>query len=472
MCSTTVGRHRRAPPRRGTHESPSPACAPRWWPGSRRPRSDRSASDDLRIPRRRCAPASPRPVGDVRPRSPRIHHAGRGRGRDQRRGLADDGPDRLGGIDRVTAERHGAIRVGSPAELRQVGRIFRGFGMHPVGFYDLRDARQRPGARGVDGISPDRRRRAGAQPVSGVHLDADVDDDRVLRRRSRRTGSRRSSARARCSRRAAGPGRPVRGPTAGWPGPTPTGSCELATAAFELSHRTDRPRLVRPAGARSPPSPPTSAASPRTHINHLTPRVLDIDELYARMSARGIAMIDEIQGPPRLEGTRRPAAADVVPRARRAADVPRARRHRRPAASTRVRFGEVEQRGIALTAAGRDRYDELIAEVDAALADAAGRPAGRRRRRRVARAPSPHARPGSRCGPRLLPLPRRRGRRSARRTAASTSPTLLAAGVVADADRLRGLPPPLGRRHLPVQPHRRGLARRRPARHRRTTSIG
>jgi uncharacterized glyoxalase superfamily metalloenzyme YdcJ len=41
---------------------------------------------------------------------------------------------------------------------------------------------------------------------------------------------------------------------------------------------------------------------PATHINHLTPRVLDIDELYQRMQARGIAMIDEIQGPPDWEG--------------------------------------------------------------------------------------------------------------------------------------------------------------------------
>jgi len=34
----------------------------------------------------------------------------------------------------------------------------------------------------------------------------------------------------------------------------------------------------------------------------------------------------------------------------------------------RVRFGEVEARGIALTPAGRDRFDELTAEVDRRLA--------------------------------------------------------------------------------------------------------
>ena len=48
--------------------------------------------------------------------------------------------ERLGSIGRVTAERHGAIRVGRPRELRQVARVFAALGMHPVGFYDLREA--------------------------------------------------------------------------------------------------------------------------------------------------------------------------------------------------------------------------------------------------------------------------------------------------------------------------------------------
>ena len=86
-----------------------------------------------------------------------------------------------------------------------------------------------------------------------------------------------------------------------------------------------------------------------THINHLTPRVLDIDELYARMQARGIAMIDAIQGPPRWDGP------DVLLRQTsfRALAEPRAFRRADGSvheASLRVRFGEVEARGIALTA--------------------------------------------------------------------------------------------------------------------------
>src|SRR6476661_5906955 len=60
--------------------------------------------------------------------------------------LAREGADaeRLGTLERVTAERHGAIRVGSPRELAQVARIFGALGMAPVGFYDLRDALPRP----------------------------------------------------------------------------------------------------------------------------------------------------------------------------------------------------------------------------------------------------------------------------------------------------------------------------------------
>src|SRR5699024_8442005 len=100
-----------------------------------------------------------------------------------------------------------------------------------------------------------------------------------------------------------------------------------------------------------------------THINHLTPRVLDIDELYQRMEARGITMIDEIQGPPSWEGP------DVLLRQTsfRALSEERTFRFEDGTigpGSLRVRFGEVEQRGIALTPAGRELYDQMLAEVD------------------------------------------------------------------------------------------------------------
>ncbi len=106
-----------------------------------------------------------------------------------------------------------------------------------------------------------------------------------------------------------------------------------------------------------------------THINHLTPRVLDIDELYRRMNDRGITMIDAIQGPPRWQGP------DVLLRQTsfKALAEPRLMRAQDGSVSQgtlRVRFGEVEARGIALTSSGRARYDALLVETDRRKADA------------------------------------------------------------------------------------------------------
>jgi len=106
-----------------------------------------------------------------------------------------------------------------------------------------------------------------------------------------------------------------------------------------------------------------------THINHLTPRVLDIDDLYARMEARGITMIDAIQGPPRWEGP------DVLLRQTSFRALAEPRTFRTAGGeivsdSLRVRFGEVEARGIALTREGRAAYDAAVIEIDQAAAAA------------------------------------------------------------------------------------------------------
>jgi uncharacterized glyoxalase superfamily metalloenzyme YdcJ len=107
------------------------------------------------------------------------------------------------------------------------------------------------------------------------------------------------------------------------------------------------------------------AGVPTTHVNHLTPRVLDIDELYRRMVARGITMIDAIQGPPHWAGP------DVLLRQTsfRALAEPRLFRDSDGTVtegSLRVRFGEVEARGVALTRKGRERYDSAMAAPDPA----------------------------------------------------------------------------------------------------------
>lgn len=59
--------------------------------------------------------------------------------------LEEDAPlrDRLarsGALERVSVERHGAIRLGAAQELRDMRRIFAVMGMVPVGYYDLSPA--------------------------------------------------------------------------------------------------------------------------------------------------------------------------------------------------------------------------------------------------------------------------------------------------------------------------------------------
>ena len=87
------------------------------------------------------------------------------------------------------------------------------------------------------------------------------------------------------------------------------------------------------------------------------------------MSARGITMIDTIQGPPRWDGP------PVLLRQTSFRALAEPRRFRLTSGEVvegtlRVRFGEVEERGVALTPAGRDRYDALAGADAAAWAAA------------------------------------------------------------------------------------------------------
>ncbi|MFF8785095.1 2-oxoadipate dioxygenase/decarboxylase family protein [Streptomyces sp. NPDC015125] len=276
--------------------------------------------------------------------------------------------ERLGSIGRVTAERHGAIRVGSPEELRQVARIFGALGMHPVGFYDLREAAAsaipvvstafRPVDAGELARNPFRVFTSLLTPADPRFFDPDL-----------RTRLENFLA----GRRLFPPELLALADRAESAGGLPEADAErflhLAVQAFELS-----PEPVDQAWYATLERISAVAADiggvGSTHINHLTPRVLDIDELYRRMTERGVEMIDTIQGPPRWKGP------DVLLRQTSFRALAEPRALRTPDGSVisgalRVRFGEVEARGIALSREGRARYDRLLARVDE---EAAGLP--------------------------------------------------------------------------------------------------
>lgn len=264
---------------------------------------------------------------------------------------------RLGSIERVTAERHGAIRVGTPDELRQVATIFAALGMFPVGFYDLRDAAKSS----VPVVS------TAFRPVDAGELERNpfrmftsmlVTDDRRffsadLQQRLDAFLARRTLFAPELLTLAA------RGAAAGeLPDEDAAVFLKLAVEAFTLSSEPVDAAWYRELERVSAVAADIGGVT-STHINHLTPRVLDIDELYRRMSARGVTMIDTIQGPPRWDGP------DVLLRQTSFRALAEPRRFRTSTGEVvdgdlRVRFGEVEARGVALTPAGRDRYDALL----------------------------------------------------------------------------------------------------------------
>ena len=208
--------------------------------------------------------------------------------------------ERLGSIDRVTAERHGAIRVGSPAELAGAARVFAGFGMHPVGFYDLRDASSSSVPVVSTAFRPVDADELARNPFRVFTSMLTTDDrrffDRPTQQRLEAFLAERTlfpAALLTLADRAAAGG--------GLAEPDATELLHRATAAFRLSDEPVDESWYRHLERISSVAADIGGV-PSTHVNHLTPRVLDIDELYRRMQARGIEMIDEIQGPPAWEG--------------------------------------------------------------------------------------------------------------------------------------------------------------------------
>jgi len=267
------------------------------------------------------------------------------------------GAERLGSLSRVTAERHGAIRVGTPDELAAVAELFSAFGMVPVGYYDLRDAAS-PVPVVSTAFRPIDAQELARNPFRVFTSMLAIRDPRFfdaeLRARVQRFLGRRQLfdpallARARVI--------------------AADGGCDVdeaddfvaqAVAAFALSREPIEKSWYDELSQVSAVAADIAGVC-STHVNHLTPRVLDIDELYRRMTARGITMIDTIQGPPRWDG---PA---VLLRQTSFRALAEPRRFRNEAGTVvdgtlRVRFGEVEARGVALTPKGREHYDAAMA---------------------------------------------------------------------------------------------------------------
>jgi uncharacterized glyoxalase superfamily metalloenzyme YdcJ len=272
------------------------------------------------------------------------------------------GAEQLGSLSRVTAERHGAIRVGTPDELADVADLFSAFGMVPVGYYDLRDAAS-PVPVVSTAFRPIEEDELARNPFRVFTSMLAIRDPRFfdagLRARVQTFLAHRQLFDPALISRAR-----VIAADGGCDADGADDFVAQAVAAFALSRepieKSWYDELSRVSAVAADIAGVTS-----THINHLTPRVLDIDELYRRMTARGVTMIDAIQGPPGWNGPQ------VLLRQTSFRALAEPRRFRDDDATViegtlRVRFGEVEARGVALTPKGRERYDAAMAATDPA----------------------------------------------------------------------------------------------------------
>ncbi|WP_053160389.1 VOC family protein [Pseudomonas sp. P1.8] len=255
-----------------------------------------------------------------------------------------------GEIERLDLERHGAIRVGTAQELATLARLFAVMGMQPVGYYDLSPA-------GVPVHSTAFRAvHEAALQVSPFRvftslLRLELIDDVELRAFAQSVLDQRSIFTP------AALSLIERSETLG--GLTEQEADEFVEQALETfrwhhsatvtaeqyQQLSAQHRLIADVVAFKGP-----------HINHLTPRTLDIDIVQAQMPAHGITPKAVIEGPPR-----RQCPILLRQTSFKALDEPIAfTDQHQTRGSHSARFGEIEQRGAALTPKGRALYDRLL----------------------------------------------------------------------------------------------------------------
>ena len=262
-----------------------------------------------------------------------------------------------GDLERLDVERHGAIRLGTAAELVAIRRLFAVMGMHPVGYYDLSVAGLPVHSTAFRPIEPASLRRNPFRVFCSL-LRLDLLTDRDLAATAAGLLAQRQivndTALALIEKAEADGG-------LGTADADAFVSAALETFRWHAEATVDAATYARLKEAHGLVADVVSFKGP--HINHLTLRTLDIDAVQQAMPQHGIAAKAVIEGPPRretpilLRQTAFKALKEPVAFVGNGAAVP---------GTHTARFGEIEQRGAALTPAGRARYDACLARTAAA----------------------------------------------------------------------------------------------------------
>lgn len=267
-----------------------------------------------------------------------------------------------GGLARITEERHGAIRLGTANELSTMRRLFAVMGMQPVGYYDLSEAGVPVHSTAFRPVTDEALSRNPFRVFTSL-LRLDLIADAGLRQEAEQVLAARSIFTAGClalieKAQAVG----------GLTEEEATRFVAEALETFRWHSRANVPLELykRLHDAHRLIADVVSFKGP--HINHLTPRTLDIDAVQRMMPEKGIAPKAVVEGPPTrrcpvlLRQTSFKALSEPVDF--RDGDGWRSGVHT-------ARFGEIEQRGIALTPKGRALYDALLQDSRRLVAPAA-----------------------------------------------------------------------------------------------------
>lgn len=281
-----------------------------------------------------------------------VNAAARSKDPELDRRLVDNGE-----VERLDLERHGAVRLGTGAELATLRRVFAVMGMAPVGYYDLSVAGVPVHSTAFRPVADEALRRNPFRVFTSLlRLDLLADPD--LAAQARAILARRSIFTPGCLS--------LLEIADEQGGLTPDQAVQFVEEALETFRWHSRATVSIEVYQRLRAAHPLVAdvvCFKGPHINHLTPRTLDIDAAQLKMTARGLSPKAVIEGPPRrrapilLRQTSFKALEEPV-----ALTAPDGMTQ---AGAHTARFGEIEQRGAALTPKGRALYDALLSRARA-----------------------------------------------------------------------------------------------------------
>ncbi|KAL3464910.1 DUF1338 domain protein [Aspergillus heterothallicus] len=264
---------------------------------------------------------------------------------------------------RNALERHGAIRLGTERELQMIKRLFAIFGMRPVGYYDLTVAGFPLHGTAFRPISAESLSRNPFRVFTTVLqqelLSPSIREavDKTLKGRNLFT-PRLCEIIAHAEHRTTISAQDAK---------------DLIIESLKIFKWHSRSTVSMDAYERLKSEHPMVAdiaCFPSAHINHLTPRTLDIDLVQQEMVGRRMPAKEVIEGPPPrqcpilLRQTSFKALEERVGFDNGRGQI--------VLGTHTARFGEVEQRGAAVTRKGRELYDQLLSFASRNAANVSG----------------------------------------------------------------------------------------------------